>query len=42
MVFNEYEDHNYARTGSIATKSVELKEGSLDQFTNVIEPFLRK
>ncbi|KAD4179386.1 hypothetical protein E3N88_27977 [Mikania micrantha] len=41
-IFNEYEDYDFARTGSIATETVELKEGPLDQFTHEMEPFLRK
>lgn len=41
-IFNEYEDYDFARTGSIATEKVELKEGPLDQFTHEMEPFLRK
>ncbi|KAI3497479.1 hypothetical protein L1887_40111 [Cichorium endivia] len=41
-IFSEYEDHDFARTGSIATETVELKEGPLDQFTHEMEPFLRK
>ncbi|CAI9764504.1 unnamed protein product [Fraxinus pennsylvanica] len=41
-LFNEYEDFDFARTGSIATEKVELNEGNLDQFTHEMEPFLRK
>ncbi|MFS7985838.1 putative ribosomal protein L10P [Helianthus anomalus] len=41
-IFNAYEDYDFARTGSIATETVELKEGPLDQFTHEMEPFLRK
>ncbi|KAL0335188.1 UNVERIFIED_CONTAM: turnover protein 4 [Sesamum radiatum] len=41
-LFNEYEDYDFARTGSTATDTVELKEGPLDQFTHEMEPFLRK
>ncbi|KAK4401929.1 turnover protein 4 [Sesamum angolense] len=41
-LFNEYEDYDFARTGSTATETVELKEGPLDQFTHEMEPFLRK
>ncbi|KVI01756.1 Ribosomal protein L10/acidic P0 [Cynara cardunculus var. scolymus] len=41
-IFTEYEDYDFARTGSIATETVELKEGPLDQFTHEMEPFLRK
>ncbi|KAK6156945.1 hypothetical protein DH2020_011193 [Rehmannia glutinosa] len=40
-LFNEYEDYDFARTGSTATETVELKEGPLDQFTHEMEPFLR-
>ncbi|KAG8368756.1 hypothetical protein BUALT_Bualt15G0079000 [Buddleja alternifolia] len=41
-LFEEYEDYDFARTGSIAMETVELKEGPLDQFTHEMEPFLRK
>ncbi|KAF4376260.1 hypothetical protein F8388_018929 [Cannabis sativa] len=41
-IFNEYEDYDFARTGSLATETVELKEGPLEQFTHEMEPFLRK
>ncbi|KAI5661497.1 hypothetical protein M9H77_20820 [Catharanthus roseus] len=41
-LFNEHEDYDFARTGSMATEKVELKEGPLDQFTHEMEPFLRK
>lgn len=41
-LFEAYEEHDFARTGSIATERVELKEGPLDQFTHEMEPFLRK
>ncbi|CAN6467348.1 unnamed protein product [Victoria cruziana] len=41
-LFGEYEEHDFARTGAIATEKVELKEGPLDQFTHEMEPFLRK
>ncbi|KVI10984.1 Ribosomal protein L10/acidic P0 [Cynara cardunculus var. scolymus] len=41
-IFDEYEDYDFARTGSIATETMELKEGPLDQFTHEMEPFLRK
>ncbi|KAI3445663.1 hypothetical protein Pfo_002328 [Paulownia fortunei] len=41
-LFDEYEDYDFARTGSTATEMVELKEGPLDQFTHEMEPFLRK
>ncbi|KAA8545540.1 hypothetical protein F0562_020324 [Nyssa sinensis] len=41
-LFNEYEEYDFARTGSIATEKVELKEGPLEQFTHEMEPFLRK
>ncbi|KAK4438265.1 turnover protein 4 [Sesamum alatum] len=41
-LFDEYEDYDFARTGSTATETVELKEGPLDQFTHEMEPFLRK
>ncbi|XP_062077218.1 uncharacterized protein LOC133782071 [Humulus lupulus] len=41
-IFNEYEDYDFARTGSVATETVELKEGPLEQFSHEMEPFLRK
>ncbi|XP_057493521.1 uncharacterized protein LOC130779026 [Actinidia eriantha] len=41
-LFSEYEEYDFARTGSTATEKVELKEGPLDQFTHEMEPFLRK
>ncbi|KAG5625531.1 hypothetical protein H5410_010749 [Solanum commersonii] len=41
-LFNEYEEHDFARTGTTATEKVELQEGPLDQFTHEMEPFLRK
>ncbi|XP_042510470.1 mRNA turnover protein 4 homolog [Macadamia integrifolia] len=41
-LFEEYEEYDFARTGSLATEKVELKEGPLDQFTHEMEPFLRK
>lgn len=41
-LFEEYEGHDFARTGSIAAEKVELKEGPLEQFTHEMEPFLRK
>ncbi|KAF5206571.1 Ribosome assembly factor mrt4 [Thalictrum thalictroides] len=41
-LFEAYEEHDFARTGSTATEKVELKEGPLDQFTHEMEPFLRK
>ncbi|KAK2966627.1 hypothetical protein RJ640_002325 [Escallonia rubra] len=41
-IFNEYEEYDFARTGSSATETVELKEGPLEQFTHEMEPFLRK
>lgn len=41
-IFNEYEEYDFARTGSTAAEKVELKEGPLEQFTHEMEPFLRK
>ncbi|XP_020102238.1 mRNA turnover protein 4 homolog [Ananas comosus] len=41
-LFREFEEHDFARTGSIATEKIELKEGPLEQFTHEMEPFLRK
>lgn len=40
--FEEFEAHDFARTGSLATETVELQEGPLEQFTHDMEPFLRK
>jgi mRNA turnover protein 4 len=40
--FREFEEHDYARTGSVASETVELKEGPLEQFIHDMEPFLRK
>jgi len=41
-LFRDFEEHDFARTGSTATETVELKEGPLEQFTHEMEPFLRK
>eukprot|EP00246_Nothoceros_aenigmaticus_P000325 TRINITY_DN10480_c0_g1_i1.p1 TRINITY_DN10480_c0_g1~~TRINITY_DN10480_c0_g1_i1.p1 ORF type:complete len:232 (+),score=47.98 TRINITY_DN10480_c0_g1_i1:138-833(+) len=41
-LFDNFEELDYARTGSIATQTVELKEGPLEQFSHDMEPFLRK
>ncbi|KAH7679754.1 mRNA turnover protein 4 [Dioscorea alata] len=41
-LFEGYEEHDFARTGALATETVELKEGPLEQFTHEMEPFLRK
>ncbi|KAL9275505.1 mRNA turnover protein 4-like protein [Drosera capensis] len=41
-LFEKYEDYDFARTGSIASETVELIEGPLEQFTHEMEPFLRK
>ncbi|KAJ7968100.1 Ribosome assembly factor mrt4 [Quillaja saponaria] len=41
-LFNEYEEYDFARTGSSATEKVELKEGPLEQFSHEMEPYLRK
>ncbi|PWZ40715.1 mRNA turnover protein 4 [Zea mays] len=41
-MFREFEEHDFARTGSTAADTVELKEGPLEQFTHEMEPFLRK
>ncbi|KAG6417387.1 hypothetical protein SASPL_119542 [Salvia splendens] len=41
-IFDEYEDYDFARTGTVAIEKVELNEGPLDQFTHEMEPFLRK
>ncbi|KAF8014005.1 hypothetical protein BT93_I1767 [Corymbia citriodora subsp. variegata] len=41
-LFNEFEEYDFARTGSNAAEKVELKEGPLVEFTHEMEPFLRK
>ncbi|WCJ18243.1 hypothetical protein M5689_000613 [Euphorbia peplus] len=41
-LFNEFEECDFARTGTIASEKVELKEGPLEQFTHEMEPLLRK
>ncbi|KAK1271470.1 hypothetical protein QJS04_geneDACA006039 [Acorus gramineus] len=41
-MFETYEEHDFARTGSIATEKVELEEGPLTQFSHEMEPFLRQ
>ncbi|KMZ59837.1 mRNA turnover protein 4 [Zostera marina] len=41
-LFDEYEELDFARTGTAATEKVELMEGPLEQFTHEMEPFLRK
>ncbi|XP_078483376.1 mRNA turnover protein 4 homolog [Ciona intestinalis] len=40
--FDKYSEHDYARTGNIATSTIELDEGPLVQFSHAIEPHLRK
>eukprot|EP00252_Welwitschia_mirabilis_P021337 TRINITY_DN5458_c0_g1_i1.p1 TRINITY_DN5458_c0_g1~~TRINITY_DN5458_c0_g1_i1.p1 ORF type:complete len:230 (+),score=47.02 TRINITY_DN5458_c0_g1_i1:134-823(+) len=41
-IFENFQEHDFARTGALATETVELKEGPLEQFTHDMEPFLRK
>ncbi|OIW13613.1 hypothetical protein TanjilG_07955 [Lupinus angustifolius] len=41
-LFNGFEEYDFARTGTVATEKVDLKEGPLEQFTHEMEPFLRK
>ncbi|KQJ92639.1 mRNA turnover protein 4 homolog [Brachypodium distachyon] len=41
-LFRDFEEHDFARTGTVATETVELKEGPLEQFSHEMEPFLRK
>lgn len=41
-LFDGFEVYDFARTGSIITEKVELKEGPLSEFTHEMEPFLRK
>jgi mRNA turnover protein 4 len=41
-LFEGYEELDYARTGTKATRTVELPEGPLEMFTHDQEPFLRK
>ncbi|KAJ0075633.1 hypothetical protein Patl1_34587 [Pistacia atlantica] len=42
ILFNKYEEYDFARTGSTATEKVELSSGPLEQFTHEMEPLLRK
>jgi len=39
--FNEFVEKDFARGGTIATETVHLEEGPLDQFSHSIEPHLR-
>lgn len=41
-IFDEFEEYDFGKTGSLATETVELKEGPLEQFSHDMEPFLRK
>lgn len=41
-IFETFEERDFARTGSLATETIELEEGPLEQFTHEMEPFLRK
>lgn len=41
-LFKEFEEYDFAKTGSIATETVDLSEGPLEQFSHDMEPFLRK
>ncbi|KAI5060855.1 hypothetical protein GOP47_0023360 [Adiantum capillus-veneris] len=41
-IFEEFEEHDFGKTGSLATETVELTEGPLEQFSHDMEPFLRK
>jgi mRNA turnover protein 4 len=41
-LFEEFEAYDFSRTGSLATQTVELNEGPLEQFSHDMEPFLRK
>ncbi|KAJ4766845.1 mRNA turnover protein 4 [Rhynchospora pubera] len=41
-IFGEFEEHDFAKTGTLATEKIELKAGPLDQFSHEMEPFLRK
>ncbi|KAL5724376.1 hypothetical protein ACHQM5_007647 [Ranunculus cassubicifolius] len=41
-LFEAYEEHDFARTGTTVTEKVVLKEGYLKQITYEMEPFLRK
>ena len=40
--FGSYYKHDYARSGNVASSTVELDEGPLHQFSHSIEPHLRK
>lgn len=41
-IFDEFEEYDFGKTGSVATETVELNEGPLEQFSHDMEPFLRK
>lgn len=41
-LFGEFEVYDFARTGTLSTEKVELKEGPLNEFSHEMEPFLRK
>ncbi|KAH9419398.1 mRNA turnover 4 [Dermatophagoides pteronyssinus] len=40
--FDSYRHRDYARTGDIATETIELYEGPMEQFPHNIEPYLRQ
>ena len=40
--FDSYSESDYARSGNVATETVDLPEGLLEQFPHSIEPQLRK
>jgi len=40
--FEKYLEHDFARSGNIATSTVDLAEGPLKMFSHAIEPHLRK
>ena len=39
--FDEYEQEDFARAGTVASKTVELPEGPLPMFQHTMEPMLR-
>ena len=40
--FESYSVHDFARSGTVASSTVELDEGPLIQFSHSIEPHLRR
>ena len=40
--FDSHQESDFARTGGVATETLELEEGLLPQFSHSMEPHLRK